>query len=584
MKLATSELRQRIYELGMDLQGPYAAVVDPERAEERGPLAARRGRSAWPPPSAGGPRRSSATSSPAQVLGLPKGVRRPWTSPSPTSRRCCGTPPPPCSTGSSRPTLVRAAVYDPTEDGPALARAAFDTHLRDWFALGDDARRGPVPVPRGVRRRGGAPVPCGPRASLALPVLRAAGHAGGATPWRRARSPPRWPWRARDGQWVANGESDQVLRARRGVGRPAGRGHGGPARVRGPRRGHGLRARRRRRGPPRGGHPRPLPAAVRGDAPVGRSGGAGRARRRFGGALQRATVALAAELVGGGRWLREVTVAYVRRARAVRPARGLLPGPAVEAGRCRAGARAGRGRGGLRRHVPRRGGPGPSPTRCTWPRPRRAAARALGHRRPAGARRHRLHVGARPAPAAPSCLRPPTTSSATPTGTATDLADLIFRGPPTPDRPDPGAGPAGARPGPRPTQKPHRQQTQQEGDAMTRTPTARVSLDNRVVIITGAGGGLGRCHALLMAGARGPGGGQRPRAAPRSGEGCRRDRGGQGGGGDRGRRRRGGGQPRLGRPRPRAARRSCRPRSTPSGRWTWWSTTPASCATSRSPR
>jgi alkylation response protein AidB-like acyl-CoA dehydrogenase len=30
MKLATSELRQRLYELGMDLQGAYATVLDPD--------------------------------------------------------------------------------------------------------------------------------------------------------------------------------------------------------------------------------------------------------------------------------------------------------------------------------------------------------------------------------------------------------------------------------------------------------------------------------------------------------------------------------------------------------------------------
>jgi alkylation response protein AidB-like acyl-CoA dehydrogenase len=36
MKLATSELRQRLYELGMDLQGAYATVTDPALAEESG--------------------------------------------------------------------------------------------------------------------------------------------------------------------------------------------------------------------------------------------------------------------------------------------------------------------------------------------------------------------------------------------------------------------------------------------------------------------------------------------------------------------------------------------------------------------
>ncbi|MCB1262576.1 MAG: acyl-CoA dehydrogenase, partial [Acidimicrobiales bacterium] len=36
MKLATSELRKQLFELGMDLCGPAGAVVDPARAEEDG--------------------------------------------------------------------------------------------------------------------------------------------------------------------------------------------------------------------------------------------------------------------------------------------------------------------------------------------------------------------------------------------------------------------------------------------------------------------------------------------------------------------------------------------------------------------
>jgi alkylation response protein AidB-like acyl-CoA dehydrogenase len=35
MKLATSELRKQLFELGMELQGPYGAVVDPDVSEER---------------------------------------------------------------------------------------------------------------------------------------------------------------------------------------------------------------------------------------------------------------------------------------------------------------------------------------------------------------------------------------------------------------------------------------------------------------------------------------------------------------------------------------------------------------------
>ena len=34
MKLATSELGKALYELGMELLGPYGAVVDPDRGEE----------------------------------------------------------------------------------------------------------------------------------------------------------------------------------------------------------------------------------------------------------------------------------------------------------------------------------------------------------------------------------------------------------------------------------------------------------------------------------------------------------------------------------------------------------------------
>jgi alkylation response protein AidB-like acyl-CoA dehydrogenase len=36
LKLASSELGKELFELGMDLQGPWGAVVDPERGEENG--------------------------------------------------------------------------------------------------------------------------------------------------------------------------------------------------------------------------------------------------------------------------------------------------------------------------------------------------------------------------------------------------------------------------------------------------------------------------------------------------------------------------------------------------------------------
>ena len=36
MKMATSELGKAMFELGLELQGPYGAVMDPERGEENG--------------------------------------------------------------------------------------------------------------------------------------------------------------------------------------------------------------------------------------------------------------------------------------------------------------------------------------------------------------------------------------------------------------------------------------------------------------------------------------------------------------------------------------------------------------------
>ena len=36
MKMATSELGKALYELGMEIQGPYGPVTDAERGEEHG--------------------------------------------------------------------------------------------------------------------------------------------------------------------------------------------------------------------------------------------------------------------------------------------------------------------------------------------------------------------------------------------------------------------------------------------------------------------------------------------------------------------------------------------------------------------
>ena len=108
-------------------------------------------------------------------------------------------------------------------------------------------------------------------------------------------------------------------------------------------------------------------------------------------------------------------------------------------------------------------------------------------------------------------------------------------------------------------------------------------LDGKVAIITGAGGGIGRAHALLFAkegakvvvndlGGDRHGGG---RGGEMADQGRRRDQGG---------RRRRGRQLRHGRHARRRRRDAVDARSTRSARSTCSSTTPASCATSRSSR
>ena len=74
-------------------------------------------------------------------------------------------------------TLLRDAVYDPTPDGPGAAAKAFDTHLRDWFALGDESAVDQCLF----AEEAGAALVAGPlwsSSALALPVLRGVGGSG----------------------------------------------------------------------------------------------------------------------------------------------------------------------------------------------------------------------------------------------------------------------------------------------------------------------------------------------------------------------------------------------------------------------
>ena len=211
-------------------------------------------------------------------------------------------------------TLLREAVYDPTPDGPAAAAKAFDAHLRDWFAMGDES----VVDQCIFAEEAGAAVVLGPlwsTSALALPVLRAVGGsgrcattadsiAGGALTATVAMAGSDGLWRANDEPTKRlvpeAGAVDRIVVVSAGLSQP---------------------------GDPDGS------AAVSvvdaGDAGITEVASLDRSRALFDvtvpadpdtesvgtdalrAALERSTVVLAAELVGVARWLREATIAYV---------------------------------------------------------------------------------------------------------------------------------------------------------------------------------------------------------------------------------------------------------------------------------
>jgi alkylation response protein AidB-like acyl-CoA dehydrogenase len=198
-------------------------------------------------------------------------------------------------------TLVRAAFYDVTDEGPAAARRLVDTHLRDWMALGD----GPLVDLCLFLEEAGTAVAPGPTwisSSFALPLLRAAGHpdadavASGEVTATVAVAGADGAWAPNDEavKWfvphvdevdrivvVLPGPSIVVLESEHVVAHP-------------------IEALDRSRPLFRIELPDPLPDAV----PI--------TEAQLSDAVQRATVALSAELVGVGRWVQDATVEYVK--------------------------------------------------------------------------------------------------------------------------------------------------------------------------------------------------------------------------------------------------------------------------------
>jgi alkylation response protein AidB-like acyl-CoA dehydrogenase len=198
-------------------------------------------------------------------------------------------------------SLVRAAFYDVTDDGPAEARRLFDTHLRDWLALGD----GPLVDLCLFLEESGTAVAPGPlwvTSSFALPLLRAAGHPDAERIVAGERSAT-VAMAGDDGEWVTNGQPakwfvphvDEVDRVVFVLPGPAVLVADAEDLV-----AHRIDTLDRSRGLFR--------VQVPGDA----AGAAPITEAQLADAVQRATVALSAELVGLGRWLQDATVDYVK--------------------------------------------------------------------------------------------------------------------------------------------------------------------------------------------------------------------------------------------------------------------------------
>ncbi len=198
-------------------------------------------------------------------------------------------------------SLVRAAFYDVTDDGPQAARALYDTHLRDWAALGD----GPLVDLCLFQEESGAAVAPGPlwtSASFALPLLRAAGHpeadrvAAGELTATVAMAGPDGEWEVGDHDecwFVPHAEEvDRVVFVLPGPSVLVAPADHVVA--------HRIEAMDRVRGL--------FHLAV----PLDRTGAAAITDGQLADAVQRATVALSAEMVGAGRWLQDTTVDYVK--------------------------------------------------------------------------------------------------------------------------------------------------------------------------------------------------------------------------------------------------------------------------------
>lgn len=198
-------------------------------------------------------------------------------------------------------SLVRAACYDVTDDGPVEARRLFDRHLREWVALGD----APLVDLCLFHEEAGAAVAPGPTwvtGAFLLPLLRGAGHpdaervAAGELTGTVAMCGPegRWMVGAHDEKWFVPhvGEVDVVAFVLPGPSLLVAAAEELVV--------HPVDALDRSR---------PL---SRVEVPGDRTGAVPLDAFGLQLALDRATVALSAELVGVARWLRETTLEYVR--------------------------------------------------------------------------------------------------------------------------------------------------------------------------------------------------------------------------------------------------------------------------------